>query len=198
MNIVGKTRGRAVHSGRRIATTTGWPDRRPARFCVSWRRNWRNWRDGLNGRQRTGKIEGSESMFRRFVVLIAATLPMAPRRTDVVVEEIAAKVNGDIITRGELDQQRRDLEAEAPRRGAHRRQAAGGGRTSTRPTRCATRSISCCWCRRARTSTSTSIPRSRASWPISRCAAKISDPDKFQRLHPRTDRDELRGLQAIS
>jgi hypothetical protein len=27
-----------------------------------------------------------------------------------VVEEIAAKVNGDIITRGELDQQKRDLE----------------------------------------------------------------------------------------
>ena len=50
-------------------------------------------------------------MFRRFVVLIAATLPLAVAADVKVVEEIAAKVNGDIITRGELDQSRRDLEA---------------------------------------------------------------------------------------
>lgn len=41
-------------------------------------------------------------MLFRHVVIIAATLPLA-LATDVrVVEEIAAKVNGDIITRGEL------------------------------------------------------------------------------------------------
>jgi peptidyl-prolyl cis-trans isomerase SurA len=50
-------------------------------------------------------------MFRRFVVLIAATLPLAVAADVKVVEEIAAKVNGDIITRGELDQSRKDLEA---------------------------------------------------------------------------------------
>ena len=49
-------------------------------------------------------------MFRRFVVLIAATLPIAGAADVKVVEEIAAKVNGDIITRSELDQQRRELE----------------------------------------------------------------------------------------
>jgi peptidyl-prolyl cis-trans isomerase SurA len=51
-------------------------------------------------------------MFRRYAVLIAATLPMAIAADVHVVEEIAAKVNGDIITRGELDQQRRDIERE--------------------------------------------------------------------------------------
>jgi parvulin-like peptidyl-prolyl isomerase len=39
-----------------------------------------------------------------------ATLPLAVAADIRVVEEIAAKVNGDIITRGELDEQRRDLE----------------------------------------------------------------------------------------
>jgi peptidyl-prolyl cis-trans isomerase SurA len=49
-------------------------------------------------------------MFRRFVLLIAATLPIAGAADIHVVEEIAAKVNGDIITRSELEQQRRELE----------------------------------------------------------------------------------------
>jgi peptidyl-prolyl cis-trans isomerase SurA len=49
-------------------------------------------------------------MFRRYALLIAATVPMAVAADVRVVEEIAAKVNGDIITRGELDQQKRDLE----------------------------------------------------------------------------------------
>src|SRR3954467_15338272 len=41
---------------------------------------------------------------------MAAALPLAVAADVRIVEEIAAKVNGDIITRGELDQQRRDLE----------------------------------------------------------------------------------------
>jgi len=49
-------------------------------------------------------------MFRRFVVLIVAALPLAFAADVRVVEEIAAKVNGDIITRGELDQRRKDIE----------------------------------------------------------------------------------------
>jgi peptidyl-prolyl cis-trans isomerase SurA len=49
-------------------------------------------------------------MFRRFVVLIAATLPLAVAADVRVVEEIAAKVNGDIITRGELEQMRKEFE----------------------------------------------------------------------------------------
>jgi len=49
-------------------------------------------------------------MFRRYALLIAATLPMAIAADVRVVEEIAAKVNGDIITRGELESQKRDLE----------------------------------------------------------------------------------------
>ena len=53
-------------------------------------------------------------MFRRFVVLVVATLPFAAA-ADVpnvrVVEEIAAKVNGDIITRGELTEKRKEIEA---------------------------------------------------------------------------------------
>ncbi len=49
-------------------------------------------------------------MIRRFVVVMMAVLPMAIAGDIRVVEEIAAKVNGDIVTRGELDEQRKDLE----------------------------------------------------------------------------------------
>ena len=57
-------------------------------------------------------------MFRRFVVLIASSLAVCAAADNVkVVEEIAAKVNGDIITRGELARKRLDLEAEAKRQG---------------------------------------------------------------------------------
>ena len=57
-------------------------------------------------------------MFRRFVVLIVASLAVGFAADNVkVVEEIAAKVNGDIITRGELAKKRLDIEAEAKRQG---------------------------------------------------------------------------------
>ena len=58
-------------------------------------------------------------MFRRFVVLIASTLAVcaAADNNVKVVEEIAAKVNGDIITRGELARKRAEIEAEAKRQG---------------------------------------------------------------------------------
>ena len=48
-------------------------------------------------------------MIRRFVVVMMAALPMAVAADIRVVEEIAAKVNGDIVTRGELDEQQRQL-----------------------------------------------------------------------------------------
>src|SRR5215468_969830 len=59
-------------------------------------------------------------MFRSFVVLTVASLSMraADNPPNVrVVEEIAAKVNGDIITRGELEKKRLEIEAEARRQG---------------------------------------------------------------------------------
>jgi parvulin-like peptidyl-prolyl isomerase len=57
-------------------------------------------------------------MFRRFVVLIASSLAVCAAADNVkVVEEIAAKVNGDIITRGELAKKRLEIEAEAKRQG---------------------------------------------------------------------------------
>jgi peptidyl-prolyl cis-trans isomerase SurA len=58
-------------------------------------------------------------MFRRFVVLIASSLAVcaAADNNVKVVEEIAAKVNGDIITRGELARKRLEIEAEAKRQG---------------------------------------------------------------------------------
>jgi peptidyl-prolyl cis-trans isomerase SurA len=49
-------------------------------------------------------------MFLKFAVLMTAALPLAFAADVRIVEEIAAKVNGDIITRGELEQQRRDFE----------------------------------------------------------------------------------------
>ena len=39
-------------------------------------------------------------MLSRYVVILAAALPVAFAADIRVVEEIAAKVNGDIITRG--------------------------------------------------------------------------------------------------
>jgi len=59
-------------------------------------------------------------MFRSFVVLIASStiaVCIAADNNVKVVEEIAAKVNGDIITRGELARKRLEIEAEAKRQG---------------------------------------------------------------------------------
>jgi peptidyl-prolyl cis-trans isomerase SurA len=49
-------------------------------------------------------------MLSRFVVVSAATVALALAADVRVIEEIAAKVNGDIITRSELEQTRRELE----------------------------------------------------------------------------------------
>lgn len=49
-------------------------------------------------------------MIRRFVVVMMAALPLAVAADIRVVEEIAAKVNGDIVTRGELEEQQRELD----------------------------------------------------------------------------------------
>jgi parvulin-like peptidyl-prolyl isomerase len=57
-------------------------------------------------------------MLCRFVVLIAATLAPAAAADVVVVEEIAAKVNGDIVTKGDLDQLRQEAENEYRQKGA--------------------------------------------------------------------------------
>src|ERR1700674_3947851 len=56
-------------------------------------------------------------MFHKLVVLIAATLPVAGAADVRIVEEIVAKINGDIITRGEIEHQRQLLEEEARRQG---------------------------------------------------------------------------------
>ncbi len=56
-------------------------------------------------------------MLFRHVLLMAATLPLAVAADVRVVEEIAAKVNGDIITRGELEQTRKEIETEARAQG---------------------------------------------------------------------------------
>src|SRR5215475_12290570 len=59
-------------------------------------------------------------MFRSLVVLTASAVSVwaADNPPNVkVVEEIAAKVNGDIITRGELEKKRVEIEGEARRQG---------------------------------------------------------------------------------
>jgi parvulin-like peptidyl-prolyl isomerase len=57
-------------------------------------------------------------MLRRFVVLIVSSLAVGFAADNVkVVEEIAAKVNGDVITRSELAKKRQDIEVEAKRQG---------------------------------------------------------------------------------
>ena len=49
-------------------------------------------------------------MICRYVVLTAFALRLAPAADVRVVEEIAAKVNGEIVTRGEITEQRRLVE----------------------------------------------------------------------------------------
>ena len=56
-------------------------------------------------------------MLRRFVVLMAVALPLAVAADVKVVEEIAAKVNNDIITRGELEHRRLEIQQELRRQG---------------------------------------------------------------------------------
>jgi peptidyl-prolyl cis-trans isomerase SurA len=59
-------------------------------------------------------------MFRRSVVFAVSALAVCSAADNPpvkVIEEIAAKVNGDIITRGELEKKRSDAEAEARRQG---------------------------------------------------------------------------------
>jgi peptidyl-prolyl cis-trans isomerase SurA len=59
-------------------------------------------------------------MFRSFVVITATVLSLRAADTPPnvkVVEEIAAKVNSDIITRGDLERKRMEIEAEARRQG---------------------------------------------------------------------------------
>jgi len=56
-------------------------------------------------------------MLGRIVVLMAAALPMAVAADVQVVEEIAAKINNDIITRGELEHRRQEIEQELRRQG---------------------------------------------------------------------------------
>ena len=53
-------------------------------------------------------------MLHKFVIVLAATLPVLSAADVHIVEEIVAKVNGDIVTRGEIDQQRKRV-AEAAR-----------------------------------------------------------------------------------
>jgi len=56
-------------------------------------------------------------MFPKFLIVIAATLPVASAADVRIVEEIVAKVNGDIITRGELQQARQRVIEQARQQG---------------------------------------------------------------------------------
>ncbi len=55
--------------------------------------------------------------FCRPILIMAATLPLVQAADVRVVEEIVAKVNGDIITRGELEHTRQMIEEELKRQG---------------------------------------------------------------------------------
>ncbi len=56
-------------------------------------------------------------MVRKFLVLCAVSCALAFAADTRVVEEIIAKVNGDIITRGEIERTRQGLEAELHQQG---------------------------------------------------------------------------------
>jgi len=56
-------------------------------------------------------------MYRRLILLLAASLSMAAAADVRIVEEIVAKVNNDVITRGEMARTRQELEAELRQQG---------------------------------------------------------------------------------
>jgi peptidyl-prolyl cis-trans isomerase SurA len=56
-------------------------------------------------------------MFSKYFVLVAATIPVASAADVRIVEEIVAKVNGDIITRGEIQHNRQLLEQDLRSKG---------------------------------------------------------------------------------
>ena len=56
-------------------------------------------------------------MFQKFLILIAASLPIAGAADVHIVEEIVAKVNGDIVTRSEMDHTRALLTEDLRRQG---------------------------------------------------------------------------------
>jgi len=56
-------------------------------------------------------------MYRRFIFLLAAGISMAAAADVRIVEEIVAKVNNDVITRGEMARTRQELETELRQQG---------------------------------------------------------------------------------
>jgi peptidyl-prolyl cis-trans isomerase SurA len=64
-----------------------------------------------------GKLE-VQLMFRRSVVLIAAVAFCAVAADVTVIEEIAAKVNGEIVTRGDLEELAKEVQNEMRQQGA--------------------------------------------------------------------------------
>ncbi|HJT87919.1 MAG TPA: SurA N-terminal domain-containing protein, partial [Bryobacteraceae bacterium] len=71
-------------------------------------------------------------MFRRFLVLIAATVPIAGAANVTVVEEIIAKVNGDIITRSEIEHNRELLQEQFRQQGLNGTQLADAVRQASK------------------------------------------------------------------
>ena len=103
------------------------------------------------------------------VALLAKGMLGAAATTDTpdvkVVEEIVAKVNGDIITRGELEKTHSLIEAELRKQGMSGEEAV---RKTSKPWKampCARRSTNFFWCHEARNWTSKSMPRSRGALP---------------------------------
>ncbi|HTT63576.1 MAG TPA: peptidylprolyl isomerase [Bryobacteraceae bacterium] len=56
-------------------------------------------------------------MYRKLLFLLAGSISMAAAADVHIVEEIVAKVNGDIITKGELERTRQEIEAELHQQG---------------------------------------------------------------------------------
>ena len=118
-------------------------------------------------------------MLRRLVVLILAALPFAMAQNSEVVEEIAAKVNGDIITRGELEQMRKESEDR------HRAEGLTGARLAEAVRADTSRALSdqidlLLLVQKGKDlgiNVDGDVTRELADMQV---ASKISDPDKFQ------------------
>ena len=110
-------------------------------------------------------------MMSRYVVLMAAAIPMAFAADVKVVEEIAAKVNGDIITRGDLEQTRREIEQQL------RQEGLSGQKLTESVSQYSANALrekidELLLVQKGRTMDIKSIPRSTGGWPSSRCRAR--------------------------
>ena len=132
-------------------------------------------------------------MYRRFCFLLAASISVAVAADVHIVEEIVAKVNSDIITKGELAHERIQIETELRQQGA-----SGAKLTEEVNVRAADalrdqidKLLLVQKAKDLNIDVNSEVTRRLAAMQVQ---SKIADERQVPRLHPRADGRDLRGL----